>query len=157
MTGQMMAIGLNPKLFYTTVGVAYPDYRDKFGAETVEGIMGAGTWNPKISPAAKEWFDRYVKRWGTEPDRWGTAGGYATCEIIQKAIEDTGGLDPEKIRDYIANTKFDTALGPVKFENQFNVTYPGHVGQWQNGEFMVVNKATRQAKPIYPKPPWPKK
>ncbi len=157
MTGQMMAIGLNPKLFYTTVGVAYPDYRDKFGAETVEGIMGAGTWNPKISPAAKEWFDRYVKRWNVEPDRWGTAGGYATCEIMQKAIEDTGGLDPEKIRDYIANTKFDTALGPVKFENQFNITYPGHVGQWQDGEFMVVNKATRQAKPIYPKPAWPKK
>ena len=158
MTGQMMAIGLNPKLFYTTVGVAYPSYRDKFSPKTVEGIMGAGTWNPKLPyPGVKEWYDRYVKRWGEEPDRWGTAGGYATVQIMQKAIETAGSLDPKKIRDIIASQKFDTALGPVKFENQFNISYPGHVGQWQDGEFLVVDKATRQAKPIYPKPAWPKK
>jgi branched-chain amino acid transport system substrate-binding protein len=157
MTGQMMAIGLNPKLFYTTVGVAYPDYRDKFGAKTVQGIMGAGTWNPKVSPTAKEWYDRYVKRWGVEPDRWGTAGGYATVEIMQKAIEIAGTLDPVKVRNVIASETFDTVLSPVKFIDQFNPNYPGEVGQWQNGEFEVVDKAKRTAKPIYPKPPWPKK
>jgi branched-chain amino acid transport system substrate-binding protein len=158
MTQQMMAIGLNPKLFYTTVGVAYPDYRDAFGAKTVEGIMGAGTWNPKLPyPGVKEWYDRYVKRWGVEPDRWGTAGGYATGEIMQKAIEIAGTLDPVKVRDVIARENFDTVLGPVKFENQFNISYPGMVGQWQDGEFLVVDKATRQAKPIYPKLAWPKK
>ena len=154
-TGQAKAIGLNPKLFYATVGVAFPSYRDTFGAKTVEGIMGAGVWNPKVSTTAKEWYDRYVKRWGVEPDRWGTAGGYATCEIMQKAIEISGTLDPKKVRDVIASEKFDTVLGPVKFKDQFNLYYPGHVGQWQNGEFEVVDKATRTAKPIYPKPAWP--
>ena len=154
-TAQAKAIGLNPKLFYATVGVAFPSYRDKFGAKTVEGIMGAGVWNPNIPyPGVREWYQRYVKRWGVEPDRWGTAGGYATCEIMQKAIEIAGSLDPKKIRDIIAREKFDTVLGPVKFESQFNISYPGHVGQWQNGEFEVVDKATRTAKPIYPKPAW---
>jgi branched-chain amino acid transport system substrate-binding protein len=154
-TEQAKAIDLNPKLFYATVGVAYPSFRDKFGAETVEGIMGAGVWNPKLPyPGVKEWFDRYVKKWGVEPDRWGTAGGYATCEILQKAIEIVGSLDPVKIRDVIAREKFDTVLGPVKFENQFNINYPGDVGQWQNGEFEVVDKGKRTADPIYPKPQW---
>jgi len=158
MTGQMIAIGLNPKLFYTTVGVAYPSYRDEFGAKTVEGIMGAGCWNPKLPyPGVKEWYDRYVKRWGIEPDRWGTAGGYATVQIMQKAIEIAGTLDPIKVRDVIASEKFDTALGPTKFENQFNISYPGHVGQWRDGEFLVADKATRQAEPLYPKPAWPEK
>jgi len=155
-TEQMKAIGLNPKLFYATVGVAYPSYRNKFGAKTVEGIMGAGVWNPKISPAAKEWFDRYVKRWGEETDRWGTAGGYATGQILEKAIDIAGTLDPTKVRDVIAREKFDTVLGPVKFVDQFNIYYPGQVGQWQNGEFLTVDKTNRQAKPIYPKPAWPK-
>ena len=156
-TAQSKAIGLNPKLFYATVGVAFPSYRDKFGAKTVEGIMGAGVWNPKVPyPGVKEWYDRYVKRWDVEPDRWGTAGGYATCEIMQKAIEIAGTLDPQKVRDVIAREKFDTVLGPVKFEEQFNIYYPGQVGQWQNGEFEVVDKKTRTAPPIYPKPPWPK-
>jgi branched-chain amino acid transport system substrate-binding protein len=156
MTEQMKAIGLNPKLFYVTVGSAYPVYRDKFGAKTVEGIMGSGVWNPKISPAAKEWFDRYTKRWGEEPDRWGTAGGYATGQILAQAIEKAGTLDPVKVRDVIASQTFDTVLCPVKFDDQFNINYPGHVGQWQNGEFLAIDKPNRQAKPIFPKPPWPK-
>jgi branched-chain amino acid transport system substrate-binding protein len=156
-TGQAKAIGVNPKLFYATVGVAFPSYRDTFGANTVEGVMGAGVWNPKVSPTAGKWFKRYVKRWGEEPDRWGTAGGYATVEVMQKAIEMAGTLDPVKVRKAIASEKFDTVLGPITFEGQFNTYYPGHVGQWQNGEFEVVDKATRTAKPLYPKPAWPKK
>ena len=95
-TEQAKAIGLNPKLFYATVGVAYPSYRDKFGAKTVEGIMGAGVWNPKVSPAAKEWFDRYVKRWGEEPDRWGTAGGYSTCQFWSRLLGRLGPLPRQR-------------------------------------------------------------
>ena len=155
-TEQAKAIGLNPKLFYATVGVAYPVYRDMFGAKTVEGIMGAGVWNPNIPVAgAREWYNAYVKRWGEEPDRWGTAGGYATGQIMQMAIEKAGTLDGSKVRDVIASETFDTVLGPLKFVDQFNTYYPGHVGQWQNGEFEVVDKATRTADPIYPKPAWP--
>jgi branched-chain amino acid transport system substrate-binding protein len=157
MTEQMMTIGLNPKLFYTTVGVAYPDYRDAFGAATVEGVMGAGVWNPLVSPEAQDFFDRYVARWGVEPDRWGTAQSYATGQIYEKAIEIAGTLDGTAMRDVIASDiTFDTVLGPVKFVGQFNIYYPGQVGQWQNGEFLTVDKTNRQAEPIYPKPAWPK-
>jgi branched-chain amino acid transport system substrate-binding protein len=119
--------------------------------------MGSGVWNPKVSPAAKEWFDRYVKRWGEETDRWGTAGGYATGQILAQAIEKAGTLDPVKVRNVIASGEtFDTVLCPVKFVDQFNINYPGQVGQWQNGEFLTVDKTNRQAKPIYPKSAWPK-
>jgi branched-chain amino acid transport system substrate-binding protein len=157
MTEQMMTIGLNPKLYYDTVGIAYPDYRDAFGAETVEGVMGAGVWNPLISPEAQDFFDRYVARWGVEPDRWGTAQSYATGQIYEKAIEIAGTLDGTAMRDVIASDiTFDTVLGPVKFVDQFNIYYPGQVGQWQNGEFLTVDKTNRQAEPIYPKPAWPK-
>jgi len=156
-TEQAKTIELNPNLFYATVGVAYPSYRDKFGANTVEGIMGSGVWNPKVSPAAKEWFDRYVKRVGEEPDRWGTAGGYSTCQVLEQAIAKAGTLNKTKIRDVIASgMTFDTVLGPLKYVDQFNTYYPGQVGQWQNGEFLTVDKTNRQAKPIYPKPAWPK-
>lgn len=157
MTEQMITIGLNPKLFYTTVGVAYPVYRDMFGAATVEGIMGAGTWNPLVSPEAKDFFDRYVARWDVEPDRWGTAQSYSTGQIYEQVIAITGNLDPTAMRDVIASgMTFDTVLGPLTFVDQFNTYYPGQVGQWQNGEFMVVDIGERrQVAPIYPKPEWP--
>jgi len=156
MTEQMMTIGLNPKLYYDTVGIAYPDYRDAFGAATVEGVMGAGVWNPLISPEAQGFFDRYVARWGVETDRWGTAESYATGQIYEQAIAITGTLDRVAMRDVIASGEtFDTVMGPVKFVDQFNIYYPGQVGQWQNGEFLVVDKTNRQAAPEYPKPAWP--
>jgi branched-chain amino acid transport system substrate-binding protein len=153
MTGQMLEIGYQPDLFYATVGIAFPAYRDVFGAEVVEGIMGAGAWNPNIeAEGAREYFDRHVAMFEAEPDRWASASCYATGQVLQQAIEAAGTLDPVAVRDAIASGEFETILGTVKFENQFNTTYPGEVGQWQNGEFEIVSPAeNRTADPIYPR------
>ena len=158
MTGQMREIGLNPKMFYATVGVAFPVYRDAIaGPEAVEGIMGAGVWNPLVkADGAQGYFDRHVAKFGAEPDRWASAACYASGQILQQAIEAAGTLDPAAVQKAIATGEFNTILGTVKFENQFNTTYPGNIGQWQNGEFMIIDPGeNRQAEPIYPKPEWP--
>jgi len=158
MTGQMREIGFNPKLFYATVGIAFPVFRDAIaGGGAAEGVMGAGTWNPLVSEAAQGYFDRHVAMTGgAEPDRWASASCYATGQILQQAIEAAGTLDPAAVQEAIASGEFDTILGTVKFENQFNTTYPGNIGQWQNGEFVIIDPgANQQAAPIYPKPEWP--
>ena len=153
MTGQMAEIGYSPDLFYATVGIAFPAYRDVFTAEGVEGTMGAGAWNPNVEiEGAREFFDRHVEMFGQEPDRWASAACYATGQVLQQAIEAAGTLDPTAVRDAIADGEFETILGTVTFENQFNTTYPGTVGQWQNGEFEIVSPAeSRTADPIYPR------
>lgn len=157
MTGQMREIGYSPKMFYATVGIAFPVYRDAIAAGgAAEGVMGAGTWNPLVSDEAQGYFDRHVAMAGAEPDRWASAACYASGQILQQAIEAAGTLDPAAVQEAIATGSFDTILGTVSFENQFNVTYPGEVGQWQNGEFVIIDPgANRQAEPIYPKPEWP--
>jgi branched-chain amino acid transport system substrate-binding protein len=158
-TKQARTLGLNPKLFYLGVGVAFPVYKQMFGGpEAVEGMMGAGAWNPKLPfPGAKEYFDRHVKRWKTEPDRWGSAFAYASVQILEQAIEKVGSLDRAKLRDFIATETFPTVIGPVKFEGGFNIQSPGEIGQWQKGEFEVVAaKEKRTAPPIFPKPTWKK-
>src|SRR5512134_1083943 len=152
-TGQAKAIGFNPKLFYAAVGAAFPVYRDKFGP-TVEGVMGLGTWNPKSSPAAKAYFDAHVARWKKEPDRWASAHAWAGLQILQQSVEKVG-LDRKKIRDYIASTEFDTVIGKIRFKNGENVSTPGVVSQWQNGEFEVVWPPQRATAPAYfPKAAW---
>jgi branched-chain amino acid transport system substrate-binding protein len=157
-TKQAKELGLNPKLLYMGVGVAFPVYKQMFGGpDVVEGIMGAGAWNPKLPyPGAKEYFDRHVKRWNKEPDRWASAFAYASLQILEQAIEKVGSIDRKKIRDCIATETFPTVIGPVRFEGGFNVQSPGEIGQWQKGEFEVVaGKEKRTAKPIFPKPSWP--
>jgi branched-chain amino acid transport system substrate-binding protein len=156
MTGQMMEIGFNPDLFYATVGVAFPAYRDTFGP-AAEGIMGAGVWNPNVEiEGAQDFFDRHVGMHGTEPDRWASAACYASGEVLQQAIEAAGTLDPVAVKEALDTTEFSTILGDFRFENQFNPVYPGQVGQWQNGEFEIVSYADdRTAEPVYPKAEWP--
>jgi branched-chain amino acid transport system substrate-binding protein len=158
MTGQMREIGLNPKMFYATVGVAFPVYRDAIAAGGAEeGVMGAGAWNPNVNADdAQGYFDRHVAMFGQEPDRWASAACYASGQILQQAIEAAGTLDPAAVQDAIATGEFKTILGTVKFNNHYNTTYPGNIGQWQNGEFVIIDAGeNRQAAPIYPKPEWP--
>lgn len=158
-TKQMIALNYNPKLLFLGVGQHFPDYRDAFGVQTVQGVMGLGCWNPKVpAPGAKEFFDAYVKKWGKEPPRWGEASSFAAVQIMQQAIEKTGSLDQKKMREVIATDSFPTVIGEIKFVDGVNPNYPGEVGQWQSSEYEIVSpKDKRTAQPIYPKPKWPKK
>jgi branched-chain amino acid transport system substrate-binding protein len=158
LTQQAKAVEFNPKLFYTSIGTAFAAYRDTFGANVVEGVMGTGAWNPKVPyPGAKEFWERMVQFAGAgKVDWYGNAFCYSSVQILQQAIEKAGTLDRKEIRKVLATSTFPTVIGPVKFVNQINVQSPGEVGQWQNGAFEIVaSKEHRTAKPIYPKPPWP--
>jgi branched-chain amino acid transport system substrate-binding protein len=158
-TQQAKTIGLNPKLFYMSIGTAFAPYRDAMGVKTVEGVMGTGAWNPKVPyPGAKEFWERMVQAVGPgKVDWYGNAFAYSSCQVLEQAIEKAGTLDRKKLRDFIASNTFQTVIGPVRYEGQINVQSPGEVGQWQNGQFEIVAaKEKRTATPIYPKPAWPK-
>jgi len=152
-TGQAKAIGFNPKVFYAAVGTAFPVYRDKMGP-MAEGVMGLGTWNPKMSPQAKAYFDAHVARWKKEPDRWASAHAWAGLQILQQSVEKVG-LDRKALRDHIASAEFDTVIGKIRFRNGENISTPGVVSQWSGGEFEVVWPPQNATGPsLFPKPAW---
>lgn len=157
-TEQAKVLQLNPKAVYLSVGVAHPPYKYKFGAEAVEGVMGPGAWSKKTPyPGVKEYVERYMKKYNTEPDWWGGIITYSVLQIYQQAIEKVGAIDHKKIRDLFATETFPTMMGPVKFVDGFNIQFPGNIGQWQKGNFEVIMpKDKRTAAPEFPKPPWPK-
>jgi branched-chain amino acid transport system substrate-binding protein len=157
-TGQAMEIGYNPKVFFLTVGPMLTQFRDAFGPKGVEGIMGGGAWNEKTSPGAKKLAETLMKKYkGIE--YWGQLFYYSSLQFFEKAIEEAGTLDQTKIRDIMATKTFDTAMGPMKFDNmRFNLTHPGEIGQWQNGSWEIIDPGKkRTAAPVFPKPEWPKK
>jgi branched-chain amino acid transport system substrate-binding protein len=159
-TGQSMELGINFKAFFLTVLPFSPNaYRDNLGVDVVEGVMGGGAWNAKTSPGAKELVDKFVARFGVEPDYWGGLFYWSSLEHFQQAIEKAGTLDQKKIRDIMATETFDTALGPFWYDkNRYFVNHPGEIGQWQKGVFEVIDRSKkRTAPPEYPKPPWPVK
>ncbi len=159
-TAQAIELGYNPKVFFGTVGPFALWFRDIFTAPTIEGLIGGGAWNKKSSPAAAEFYDASMDRFGEGGiDMWGNLYYWASLQFFQQAIEKAGTLDQKVIRDIIATETFDTCLGPTWFDEKQRLAeecHPGEIGQWINGEWEVIlpkDKAT--AEPIYPKPPWP--
>lgn len=162
LTKQAMELGYNPKAFVLTVGVYLLAYRDTFGAGAVEGVIGGGAWSPKQSPAAREFYNKLLSKWGSKAiDLWGNFFYYGAWQFFEKAIEKAGTLDQKAIRDVMATMKFETVLGPTWFDEKRRLAkecHPGQWGQWQKGEWEVIlpmEKAT--AKAIFPKPAWPTK
>ena len=159
---QSIELGYNPKVFFESVGPFALWFRDIFGAPTIEGLLGGGAWNRKTSPAAADFYDASIKRFGEQGiDMWGNLYYWGSLQFLGQAIEKAGTLDQKKLRDVVATQKFDTALGPTWFDKNHNLAeecHPGEIGQWINGEWEVVlpkDKATATA--IFPKPAWPKK
>lgn len=155
---QCMELGYNPKAILGGPGVNFGFFRDIFGP-AAEGVLGWTTANEKTNPAMKALFE---KLWKGRPfaahDYWGQPLYWASLEVWKQAVEKAGTLDNKKVRDVVANTTFNTVLGPTRFVKGFldKESHTGEVGQWQKGEFEVVGPTKKATAPfIYPKPDWP--
>ena len=158
-TGQAIELGINFNAFVLSVGPAFTFYKNTFGAQTVEGVIGGGAWNPKSSPGAKRFADHFKEVTGEEMGNyWGSIYFYSAMQHFRQAVEKAGSLDQKKIRDIMAREKFDTALGPFWYdERQISANHPGEWGQWQKGVFEVVDPGPKRTAAPITKPAWPTK
>src|SRR4030042_1010600 len=106
---------------------SFPLDMQAFTAKGINGVMGAGAWSVKTSAGAKEFFDKYTKKWGFEPEGWGALFYYSSLQFLKQAIEEAGTLNQTKIRDVMAKKTYPTALGPFKFTNNIFIDHPGEV------------------------------
>jgi len=158
LVGQSIEMGFNPKLMLFGPGVCFEIFYNIFGPAS-EGVMGWGAWNEKSSPEAAEYARILTEFEGSRNlDFWGHIPYRASLEILEQAIEISGTIDHDVLKDVIASERFDTVMGEVWFENGGIPAecYLGQIGQWQDGIFEVVApKEQATADPIVPKPAWP--
>jgi len=148
---QAKVLNYNPKIFFTSVGTAFPVIRARFGANA-QGIMGTGGWNAD-SPSLKAYLKRHVEVHKSEPDRWASPVTYSSLQMLQQAIERVG-LDRAAVIKELQTGTFDTVYGKVKLENnQFLGVF--QTGQWQDGEYYGIGptQLAGARKPI-DKPAW---
>jgi branched-chain amino acid transport system substrate-binding protein len=152
LTEQAKIEAFNVKVFYVAVASAFPGFLEKFG-KSAEGIMGAGGINHD-APETQAYVKAHREITGKAPDNWASIATYAGFEILGQAIEAVGSKDRKKVSQYIKDTYFNTAMGPIKFEKQNNEKF-WTVGQWQNGVFYGVRSTGRPGeKPVIAKPAW---
>ncbi|HXP93964.1 MAG TPA: amino acid ABC transporter substrate-binding protein [Candidatus Binatia bacterium] len=150
------------KIYGYSVGPDTPDFRDSLGKDA-NYVIGAAQWSttakykgyPGFITSSAEYTKQFVAKYHHEPD-YHNAESTAGCLAFQYAIEKAGSLDPQKVRDALANLDVVTFYGIIKFDSRgLNVFKPMVVNQIQSGKLVTVWPAgVAVAKPEYPAPVW---
>jgi len=144
--------GLNVKAYYTAVATCFPAFAGKFGA-SAENVLGAGGIDVD-SAEMKGYYERHKKVTGVAGDFWAGPVTYASLQVLEQAIEATGGVDRKAVTEAIKQGTFKTVLGTWKFNNQV-IDQFWTVGQWQNGRFVGVSSTGKSgAKAVRAKTGW---
>jgi branched-chain amino acid transport system substrate-binding protein len=153
------------KAYAYSVGPDTPDFRKALGRDA-NFVLGGTQWSPtakyKGAPGfigdSKAYSKAFEAKYGHVPD-YHNAESSAACLAFQYAIEKAGTLDPEKVRDALANLDVLTFYGLLKFDSRgINVYKPMAVNQIQNGNLVTVWPLGSANAPVaYPAPDWSKR
>ncbi len=165
-TGDMQVIarqtveqGLDLKMLGFTLGPTLPGFIESLGPRA-EYLLEPVQWTPNMG-----WKDE-IFGWTSADiaeicrNETGHACDYhppqsvAALEVYQRALEKASSLDPQKVRDALAQTNIMTAYGPVRFnEKGQNIAKGMGVIQIQGGKPVVVYPTEfAQSKFVYPIP-----
>lgn len=161
------------KLISILVAPALPEFAEI--GEAAFQITGPSQWEPQAQyseesakkagipwygPSVKEFVEAYKAKYGYEPG-YHAAGGYAAGLVLQKAIEDAGSLEPDKVKAALEKMDILTFYGRIKFDTtQFYGKQIGHEMvylQWQKDaagklvKQVVWPEEGRSAPLIYPR------
>jgi branched-chain amino acid transport system substrate-binding protein len=157
---QAKSLNVSPKMYSLTVGVPSDDFRKALGKDA-EYAFGMTAWLPSADNK-DQWFgdgaqfqQAYKAKFGYEPE-YHVASAVADVEALALAIQAAGSVDPQKVRDALAKVKFDSAYGPVSFNEQGQIQgIPQVVIQVQDGKVVPIFGGSGLInKPRYPIPAW---
>ncbi|HZX87511.1 MAG TPA: amino acid ABC transporter substrate-binding protein [Reyranella sp.] len=153
LTEQAKVASYAPKVLFLGVGVGFPMYPQRFGAN-VEGIMSLGGWS-KDNAATQAYAKKHEELFKRGPDRWGSQIGYSSLQMLEQAIERVGKIDRAAIIKELQTGTFDTVLGKVKLVDNMMQDNFWLIGQWQDGFFVgVAPQRAGVGTPVVPKPAW---
>jgi branched-chain amino acid transport system substrate-binding protein len=136
---------------------------EKLG-KNAEYALCATQWDRSLSYSDR-WFgtaEDYARMFEKEfkyPVTYGSAESTAAVLTFVDAIERSGSLDRDQVRDAIARTDLMTFYGPIKFDaTGKNVAKSMALYQVLNGQYRVVAPSQwANSKAIYPAPAWDKR
>jgi len=155
-------LDLNAKLFAFTVGPSTPDFVSSLGNDA-NYVISPSQWTPavKYKPqffySVQEYVAAYRRLFHAqdEPD-YHVAGGTSAGLALERAIENAGSTDPDKVRTALTRLNVTTFFGTLAFNGQGqNDKKPMVVEQIQNGKHVTIYPLdVANAKIQYPAAPW---
>jgi branched-chain amino acid transport system substrate-binding protein len=153
---------LDAKMFAYSVGPSTPDFVQALGKDA-NYVYDGSQWTPQVKYkpsfylSVADYVAAYKKMFNTQEDPdYHVAESTAACLALQKAIENAGSLNADKVRDALASLDVMTFFGEIKFDSRgVNVTKPMVVEQIQDLKHHTVYPAdVADIKAQYPTPSW---
>jgi branched-chain amino acid transport system substrate-binding protein len=136
----MQNMHFRPQALGMTIAPVHPSFYEKVGS-FANHIFAPSQWEPNERlpfPGTRQFIDDFTRYVGIKPS-YHAGSAYASCQVLQKAVEDTGELDHTKIRDYISALDTVTVIGRFKVdETGKQVGHNPILIQWQDGKKEIV-------------------
>jgi len=152
---QSMELKLTPKIFVGGgAGFTLPEFGENAG-KAGNMVYSATLWYQTLPyPGAREYYDKFVKRYKMETEYHG-AEGYSSAYVIADALKRAISLTSDDVRESLSKTDIMTVFGPVKFveygkmNNQNKL--PTYLVQWIDGKLdLVWPKEVANKSYVYP-------
>jgi branched-chain amino acid transport system substrate-binding protein len=117
------------------------------GEYTLANVVNAGNAPSNASSWTMKFVNAYKKRWGIEPEGYGTSSSYMGVYVLKDAIERAGSLKPDKVVAALEQTDMMGVYGRIKFDPKSHQVVPsldpeqgavGTIFQWQAGKRVVI-------------------
>jgi branched-chain amino acid transport system substrate-binding protein len=151
-------VGYNPASFFETSAPSNSsEFSDAIGLQNTEGIFYAVSWHPDTdTPMNAEFVAAYKAKFDGALPAEDAADGFAAAQVLQAAVEATGGLDQAAIRDYLHANPVDTILGTLSWDETGAPEQAFLLAQWQDGTSQIVlpEELATTDTIVAPKPDW---
>jgi branched-chain amino acid transport system substrate-binding protein len=135
------------------------------GEYAMASVVNAGNAPSKATPWTMKFVEAYKKKYGIEPEGYGTSSSYMAVYVLKDAIERAGSLNSDAVVSALEKTDMMGVYGRIRFDAKNHEVIPsndpkegavGTIFQWQAGKRIVVFPPKIAVGDIK-LPPWMKK
>jgi len=134
------------------------------GEYLIGNLVNGGNAPAKITPWTTKFVEAYKKKWGLEPEGYGTSSSYMAVYQLKDAIEKANSTDSEAVIKALECQDLTGVYGRMRFDKKSHQIIPSSdpkegavtgIIQWQGGKrVQVFPPKVAQGKVILP--PWMK-
>lgn len=120
---------------------------DGKGEYCLANVVNAGNAPSKATDWTMKFYNAYAKKYGVEPEGYGTSSSYMAVYTLKDAIERAGSIDSDKVITALEQTDLMGVYGRIRFDPKSHQIIPsrdpkegavGTIFQWQAGKRVTV-------------------
>jgi branched-chain amino acid transport system substrate-binding protein len=117
------------------------------GEFLIVNLVNGGNAPATITPWTMKFVNAYTKKWGIEPEGYGTSSSYMAVYQLKDAIEKAKSIDTDKVITALENSDVMGVYGRMRFDKKSHQIIPAldpkegavtGIIQWQDGKRVQI-------------------